>query len=102
MLLTFHRIKKIQTLENVFLNPDSLLVAIDVETLYSCIPHHLGLAAVQHILSHSHKHDQKIHQFIIAALEYILMHNTFTFNGSDYLQVQGIAMGGTGRALLIV
>lgn len=83
----------LQVLENVVFNPDSLLVAIDVETLYSSIPHHLGLAAIQHILSQSHRDDKKIHKFRISALEYILLHNIFTFDGSHYLQVQGVAIG---------
>lgn len=41
----------LQNLEGIYLSPETLLVNIDVETLYSSIPHHLGISAVKHIIS---------------------------------------------------
>lgn len=83
----------LKNLEGIHLSSETLLVAIDVEALYSSFPHHLGIAAVKHVLSQSHKDHWKIHSFVTRALGFILSHNVFTFGSFHFLQVQGVAMG---------
>lgn len=78
----------LQNLDGLCLPSGSLLVAIDVEALYSSIPHNLGLSAVKHFISQSHKDDRKLNAFLIDALKYILTRNVFSFDGSQYLQMQ--------------
>ncbi|XP_073480204.1 uncharacterized protein [Aquarana catesbeiana] len=70
-----------------------MFVTIDVESLYSSIPHEKGVAAIKHVLRTTQDLDPTYSEFITSLLEHILSHNVFTFNGSHYLQVQGVAMG---------
>lgn len=65
---------------------------VDVEALYSSIPHQQGVAVLKHFLSQTHR-DQKNIEFISLAMEFILTHNVFSFDGSHFLWVQSIVMG---------
>ncbi|XP_077339255.1 uncharacterized protein LOC143983433 [Lithobates pipiens] len=83
----------LQTIENYTLTDKSILVAIDVEALYSSIPHNCGVEAIRNLLQTSGKYACEVNEFIVNGLNYILHHNFFLFNNSHYLQVQGVAMG---------
>ncbi|XP_040196442.1 uncharacterized protein LOC120929219 [Rana temporaria] len=83
----------LQMLEDMMIPTDAFLVSVDVETLYNSIPHQLGLRAVEQVLKQRPTTDWKFNTFILTMLEFILYHNTFLFQGSHYLQVQGVAMG---------
>lgn len=83
----------LRIIENLVIPDGAYLVTIDVEALYSSIPHHKGVAAVRHTIFQCSDVDWGYNEFILSFLEYILHHNVFTFNGSHYLQVQGVAMG---------
>lgn len=83
----------LQNIDGLCISPTSALVAIDVEALYSSIPHDKGLACIKHIISQNSRFEKKTNDFLLSALEFILQHNDFTLNGSHFLQVQGVAMG---------
>lgn len=74
---------------------DTKIVSFDVVSLYSNIPHDLGLDAISFWLD---KHPELIphrfsKQFIIEGIQIILENNNFSFNGSFYNQTKGTAMG---------
>ena len=83
----------LRKLEGLHVSSGALLVAIDVEALYSSIPHNLGLIAIRNVLFPIFRIDPKLGEFIMMALEFILHHGVFSFDGSHFLQVQGVAMG---------
>ncbi|XP_073460898.1 uncharacterized protein [Aquarana catesbeiana] len=83
----------LQIIQDIHIEEGTQLVAIDVESLYCTIPHAKGLSAIQHILQQYSDSEPKYIEFILASLEFILNHNFFCFDGSHYLQVQGVAMG---------
>ena len=61
---------------------DTILASFDVESLYSNIPHDLGLDAIKFWLQ---KHPEDLHRrftdnFILDSIEFILQNNTFYFN----------------------
>ena len=71
------------------------LVSFDVVSLYSNIPHDLGLEAISFWLN---KHPELIQQrfskqFILEGIRIILENNNFSFNGLFYNQSKGTAMG---------
>ena len=77
------------------IDQDAILVSFDVVSLYTNIPHQLGLDSVNFWLE---KYGQIVDQrfpsnFLIEALKIVLEHNTFNFNGKNYLQISGTAMG---------
>ena len=76
-------------------NPNATLVTFDVESLYTNIPHTLGLDAINFWLQ---KHPDDIpsrinKNFILEGIKFILENNYFCFNNEFYLQVKGTAMG---------
>lgn len=64
------------------------LVGIDVESLYSSIPHETGLDVVKYFFCPRKCEDWFYNAFILESLNYILHRNVFTFDGSHYLQVK--------------
>ncbi|XP_040206073.1 uncharacterized protein LOC120937139 [Rana temporaria] len=83
----------LQTIEGCMLCDQAFLVSIDVEALYSSIPHEKGLSAIEEVLTRGHMFTPDFNDFLIKGLRYILYHNFFSFDRSHYLQVQGVAMG---------
>ena len=74
---------------------ETLLARFDVVSLYTNIPHDLGLTAVKYWLD---KYPDSIDQrflckFILEATKFILENNTFQFNDKYYFQISGTAMG---------
>ena len=77
-------------LSNVKANDNSLLISLDVDSLYTNIDNEMGLRAVAEVF------EQKplpIHKYILQLLRLSLEGNDFTFDGNSYLQVSGTAMG---------
>ena len=73
-------------------NPDSILVTLDVRSLYTNIPNEEGIAAVREAMSMSTS--SKISSKVITTfLWLILTLSNFVFNGINYLQKQGVTMG---------
>jgi hypothetical protein len=75
------------------LPPNSLLVTIDVVSLYTNIPQDEGIRTTLKALSHFPEHSipplAVFHRF----LQFILKNNYFSFNNQFYLQTMGTAMG---------
>ncbi|OCT73652.1 hypothetical protein XELAEV_18032615mg [Xenopus laevis] len=62
-------------------------------SIWTCQSCQSGLDAIQYIFERSHKPISDQHRFILKALDFVLHHNVFLFNGIYYLQRQGVAMG---------
>lgn len=74
------------------ISPDSLLVTLDVNSLYTSITHDLGISAVETLLSGSNLTTDEI-TFCLDSLTIILKDNYFLFGDQFYLQTRGTAMG---------
>ena len=87
---TTHFLNKLNSIGQL---PDGvLLVTLDVSSLYTNIPHNDGIQACSEFL------DRRIDPTIPTTrlcdlIRMILTHNTFTFNGKYYRQINGTAMG---------
>ena len=71
---------------------DSYLVTLDVTSLYNNIPHKEGIEACQYFMKNSCKSKTFI-QHISDLINIVLTKNHFQFNGNNYLQKLGTAMG---------
>ena len=69
-----------------------MLISMDVNSLFTNIPHADAVAACRNILS-KHNIQSDIPTDIPILVDFILMHNTFIFNDEYYLQANGTAMG---------
>ena len=75
-----------------WLQRDSILVTFDVESLYTNIPHHGGLEAIEYFLNQ--RTEQTPSTACLQHLtELVLTKNFFLFENSYYLQKSGTAMG---------
>ena len=74
---------------------NTILTSFDVQSLYTNIPHELGITAIKYWLNK--KRDQINSRFdtnfIIEALKIVLEENVFYFDGTYYRQIKGTAMG---------
>ena len=71
---------------------NSLLVTLDVSSLYTNIPHKEGINACEHFLrTPSHKTIPT--STLCDLIRMILTMNNFSFNDNHYLQIHGTAMG---------
>lgn len=79
-----------KTVEN-----NTTLVSFDVTSLYTNIPHNLGLEAISFWMDkQGHQIDQRFpKEFILEGLQLILENNHFFFDDKYYLQIKGTAMG---------
>ncbi|KAL5016728.1 hypothetical protein ScPMuIL_006317 [Solemya velum] len=75
--------------------PDTILASFDVTSLYTNIPHDLGLTAANFwIEKHRDLVDRRFKtDFLLSALQIVLEGNTFNFDGQTYEQMKGTAMG---------
>ena len=74
---------------------NTLLVSFDVQSLYSNIPHKLGVEAFTYWLT-KFPDGSPIRfskEFILEGINFILNNNTFHFNGNYFRQTKGTAMG---------
>ena len=73
--------------ETKYINKETILVTLDVKTLYKNILHHEGIGAVKSALN-------SVYQKPIATKVVIMLTlNNFVFNGIHYLQKIGCATG---------
>lgn len=77
----------LQNLKNLCVPTHEILLTVDVEALYSAIPHSKGGKVIERLISQSHKDGKPLHRFILRALDFILLHNAFAFDGSHFLQI---------------
>ena len=89
---TTHFLQKLKKVKK--LPKGAFLFSLDVEALYTNIPHHLGLRFIKEALAKLRPGIQvPSNESILTLLEAILTKNNFTFNGEHFLQVAGTAMG---------
>ena len=73
---------------------DLLLVTLDVTSLYTNIPHKEGIEAIEKLLNKVRPtSNMPKNSSIIEILKLVLTCNNFQFNGINYLQKNGTAMG---------
>ncbi|XP_056404927.1 uncharacterized protein LOC130296905 [Hyla sarda] len=83
----------LQKLDGITVETDVLLASIDVEALYSSIPHEWGLKATEHYLRSRGIPCQEHSRFVLSLLQFVLQHNYFIFDRRIYHQLRGTAMG---------
>ena len=83
-------INKLHTCSNM-IDDDTILVTMDVTSLYTNIPNDEGMQAIRRFLSRAGK--TVLIPVITKFLWLILTLNNFVFNGMHYLQTNGVSMG---------
>ncbi|XP_073441850.1 uncharacterized protein [Dendrobates tinctorius] len=83
----------IRQLQDISVPQDTILVTMDVESLYTCIGHTLGIEAVSHFLNQQITGDHRHQSFLLDVLNFVLANIYFTFDRGFYKQVSGTAMG---------
>ncbi|XP_073425270.1 uncharacterized protein [Dendrobates tinctorius] len=83
----------IQILNNFCLPSQTLLVTLDVESLYTSISHDLGLEDIAFHLNKDSMGDRAHNRFLLELLFFILDKNYFVFDRTFYRQSMGTAMG---------
>ncbi|XP_074981174.1 uncharacterized protein LOC142070971 [Caretta caretta] len=79
-------LRKLQSIGDL---PDNTILAtMDVEALYTNIPHKDGLQAVKNTIP-----DNVTANLVAELCDFVLTHNYFTFGDNVYLQISGTAMG---------
>ena len=85
---TYDFLDKVRGLE---LDPNSLLITLDVESMYTNINHEEGIQAIKNAFPTLKNNE--LFKGIIELLEISLKCNDFEFDGKTFLQVSGTAMG---------
>lgn len=70
-----------------------LLVGIDVESLYTSIPHDWGIRAVEIFLDRHFPNHGPQNEFLVDLLTFALKNNFFQFLSKNYQQINGTSMG---------
>ena len=84
-------LQKIQKLHSV--GKDDYLVTLDVSSLYTNIDNEEGVKAIEENPSIREKYTNEFIQMICKLMTLVLTLNNFIFNGQNYQQVKGTAMG---------
>lgn len=66
-------------IDNVSIPPDAILASIDVESLYTSIPHPWGLAATEHFLDKNYPMMGAQNEFLLELLQFALSNYFFQF-----------------------
>lgn len=69
------------------------LVGIDVESLYTSIPHSYGIQSVETFLDVHYPQFGSQNEFLTELLEFALYNNFFQFSKQNYQQIRGTSMG---------
>jgi len=90
---TYHFLEKLR--QQPLINSNTLLVSFDIISLYTSIPHSLGLDSVKFWLDKEKDKlpDRFPADFILSGIDLILKNNYFQFCDNIYLQKAGTAMG---------
>ena len=76
------------------LPPDTILATLDICSLYTNIPNDEGIRAVNQALNiYRTGNDQPPNSSILRLLRFVLTMNNFEFDGTNYIQTGGTAMG---------
>ena len=79
-------------IKNLQVQDDTYIITADVSSLYTNIPHNEGIEACKHFLK-ERPHASVPTNVLLHMIHIILTHNNFQFNGINYLQINGTAMG---------
>lgn len=89
----------IRKIEQIKIPAEALIITLDYESMYTNIIHEEAVAAVKHTITESDKH-QTVHGIkrpstdsFCKLIELAVKCNNFKFNGNDYYQCRGVAMG---------
>ena len=84
----------INFIDKTKIGQDTILVSMDVTSLYTNIPQEEGINTVCNAYEKFYKHNTPIPtHYLREILGLILNENSFQFNGENFLQTSGIAMG---------
>ena len=84
----------LRKLQNALYVPtEALLVTLDVTSLYSNIPHNDGIKACEHFLNSKTSNSDVSTESACDLISTVLTKNHFQFNGDNYLQSMGCAVG---------
>lgn len=83
----------LRRLVNLTIPDDCVLAGVDVESLYSSIPHEVGIHAVSQWLDTHHSLAGPHNELLVELLEMVLKNNFFIFNRKYYEQRGGVSMG---------
>eukprot|EP00061_Rhincodon_typus_P013308 g39601.t1 len=86
---TTHALHLLQDFQ--FPGPQNLIFTMDIQSLYTCIPHANGLKALHFILS-CRPNQSPSTDILIRLMELVLTLNNFSFNSSQFLQTKGVAV----------
>ena len=81
-------------LNMVTIKPDSLLITLDVESMFTNIDNKTGLIAIKEAFQNSPSPSRPDNE-LLKLLEICLTKNDFEFNGEKFLQISGTSMGKT-------
>jgi hypothetical protein len=82
----------LNTIKDLDIDREDILLTIDVSALYTNIPHNEGIAAIRRWMTIHHIDTEK-RDLICTLTDRVLKNNCFEFDGSIYIQQQGTAMG---------
>ncbi len=82
-----------QTLQNLDVQEDGLLVSFDVTSMYTNIDLDHGIFTIENLLRDYNHFTEKKRKFIIDLLKWVLKNNYFQYNNQIYRQIKGVAMG---------
>lgn len=83
----------LKTIDSFKCGENMILATLDVQSLYTCIPHTAGLEALTHYLNTRPTDIQPPNEFLLTLTEIILSKNFFQYAGSYFLQGRGVSMG---------
>lgn len=72
---------------------DAFLATLDVESLYTNVPHEGGLKVLHHYLSERGELAMPPNELLLELASFVLKCNYFKFEEDFYLQIKGTAMG---------
>ena len=84
----------INKVEGQILSEESIIGTLDVTSLYTNIPNKEGISCIKEILDKTRNRlERPLNSSLVDLLEMVLTKNNFQFNGTQYLQIGGTAMG---------
>ncbi len=87
-------LSKLESLNSQYsFDSNTLLVTVDVKSLYTNIPHNESVTAASNFLNTNAPSYYPPTSFICTLIKFVLSHNYFEFNDQLFLQCHGLAMG---------
>lgn len=87
-------------ISNIHLEEEILLVGIDVESLYTSIPHQWEIKAVETFLKRHYPDCGPQNEFVVNLLTFAFNKNFFQFESRFFQQIKGTSMGAPAYACL--